>query len=62
MASGSITGGVSHNQGMIKALEDVTEKKIGISKLDSMYAGAFSAAVYVARYAEECVAGYAAQI
>lgn len=40
------TGGVSHNPGMVKALEEVIGAPIVKTRLDSTYAGAFGAAVY----------------
>ena len=39
------TGGVSHNQGMVKALETEIGNKIAKTRLDSTYAGAFGAAI-----------------
>ena len=39
------TGGVSHNQGMVKALETEIGSYITKTKLDSTLAGAFGAAI-----------------
>ena len=39
------TGGVSHNEGMVKALETEIGNKISKTRLDSTYAGAFGAAI-----------------
>lgn len=39
------TGGVSHNQGMVKALETEIGSSITKTKLDSTFAGAFGAAI-----------------
>lgn len=43
------TGGVSHNRGMIKALETVIETDIASTKFDTVYAGALGAAVFASR-------------
>lgn len=39
------TGGVSHNEGMVKALENEIGSTISKTRLDSTYAGAFGAAI-----------------
>ncbi len=52
------TGGVSNNKGMVKALEETIGKKIGATKLDTMYAGALGAAVFAADYAKEVNESY----
>lgn len=41
----TFTGGVANNPGMIKALEDILEKKLNVSK-DSHYMGALGAALF----------------
>jgi predicted CoA-substrate-specific enzyme activase len=45
------TGGVSNNTGMRKALEDIIGVKIGTAKIDTVFAGAFGAALYAQKYA-----------
>lgn len=47
------TGGVSHNRGMIKALEEVLGIKFGTTKIDATYAGALGAAIHAVEYAKE---------
>lgn len=56
------TGGVSHNRGMIKALEEVIGVKFGSAKLDTTFAGALGAAVYAVEYSEELEVSYGGQI
>jgi predicted CoA-substrate-specific enzyme activase len=47
------TGGVTNNQGMRKALEDVLETHLGDAPFDTTFAGALGAAVYAGHFAEE---------
>ena len=56
------TGGVSNNQGMVKALEETIGKTIGDTRLDAMYAGAIGAAVFAAEYARELTESYGGQL
>ena len=46
------SGGVSNNAGMKLALEEILGVKIGETKLDTTYAGAFGAAIYAYKYTE----------
>ncbi len=52
------TGGVSHNQGMVKALEEVIGIKITKTKIDSTYAGAFGAAIEAYDYSRQLDEAY----
>lgn len=47
------TGGVSKNPGMCKAVEEVTGKKLGITRMDTVFAGALGAAAYAQEYTNE---------
>ncbi len=53
------TGGVSNNKGMVKALEDTIGKKVGETKLDTMYAGALGAAVFAAEKEKSLIESFA---
>lgn len=50
------TGGVSKNQGMRKALEEVMGVPLGGTKLDTTFTGALGAAISAGRYAENSTA------
>ena len=50
------TGGVSKNQGMRKALEEVMGISLGSTKLDTTFTGALGAAISAGRYAENSTA------
>ena len=50
------TGGVSKNQGMRKALEEVMGIPLGSTKLDTTFTGALGAAISAGRYAENSTA------
>ncbi len=52
------TGGVSNNNGMRKALEEVIDTKLGTTKLDTTLAGALGAAIHAAGFAEEVRQSY----
>lgn len=47
------TGGVSHNKGMVKALENVLDKKLGKTKFDTTLAGAIGAAISAYDFSKE---------
>lgn len=49
------TGGVSHNRGMVKALEEVIGAPITKTKLDPTFAGALGAAVSAANFAADLI-------
>lgn len=53
------TGGVSKNPGMRKAVEEVIERKLGETKMDTVYAGALGAAAYADEYAKKVDENYA---
>ncbi|GHV78945.1 2-hydroxyglutaryl-CoA dehydratase [Spirochaetia bacterium] len=53
------TGGVTNNQGMRKALEDVLETQLADAPFDTTFAGALGAAVYAGHFAAEKQAHYA---
>lgn len=50
------TGGVSNNKGMRKAIEEVMGIRLGMTKLDTTFAGALGAAVSAGRFAEDSTA------
>lgn len=52
------TGGVSKNQGMVKALEGVLNVKLSATKFDTTYAGALGAAIFATEYADVLRASY----
>lgn len=47
------TGGVSNNPGIVKAFEDLLGFPVSTAKLDTVYAGAFGAAVLAGQYVGE---------
>lgn len=47
------TGGVSNNPGIVKAFEDLLGFSVSTAKLDTVYAGAFGAAVFAGQYLSE---------
>jgi predicted CoA-substrate-specific enzyme activase len=49
------SGGVSNNQGMLKAIEDVLEIKLVSPKLDPVYIGALGGAILAQKNAENAV-------
>ncbi len=49
------SGGVSHNVGMRKALEDTVKMPIYIPKFDTVYCGALGAAIYARSAAESAI-------
>lgn len=53
------TGGVSKNPGMRKAVEEVIERKLGETKMDTVFAGALGAAAYADEYAKKADENYA---
>lgn len=52
------TGGVSKNQGMVKALEEVLGLKLSKTKFDTTYAGALGAAIFASEHADVLRASY----
>lgn len=56
------TGGVSKNPGMCKAVEDIIGKKLGKTKMDTVFAGALGAAAYAEEFAKEKSKHYGAFI
>lgn len=56
------TGGVSRNPGMCKAVEDIIGKKLGKTKMDTVFAGALGAAAYAEEFTKERNENYAAFI
>lgn len=56
------TGGVSKNPGMCKAVENIIEKKLGKTKMDTVFAGALGAAAYAEEYTKERNENFAAFI
>jgi predicted CoA-substrate-specific enzyme activase len=52
------SGGVVHNRGMRKALEEVLEITLAENPIDTTFAGAIGAAVYAGRFAAEAASSY----
>jgi predicted CoA-substrate-specific enzyme activase len=49
------TGGVSNNQGMRKAFEELLGITIAPTKINTVFAGALGAALFAGKFAEECL-------